>query len=233
MWASHAERTRATHQVVAHYCRVEPPQLQRPSVRQAQNVRPTYIKAYDTALADVDVLVLPRVLSPPPRITANSYMEALEDNLNSGPASLPGTPAVQLHGHPALAMPVGKSVSRSARQHATRRPFSDPLVFQVAYAYEHSWMGQAHRSRVMILPFSRLSPGRACAPAPPGLLAERESAACPSTIIAGSSSAGGRSSPTRTAQLALRRAENKPSQREFVGRQSVADHFVASGTARG
>ena len=33
----------------------------------AQNVRPTYIKAYDTALADVDVLVMPTCLMTAPK----------------------------------------------------------------------------------------------------------------------------------------------------------------------
>ena len=33
----------------------------------AQNVRPTYIKAYDDALTDVDVLVMPTCLMTAPR----------------------------------------------------------------------------------------------------------------------------------------------------------------------
>src|SRR5688500_6624569 len=50
----------------------------------AQNVRPTYIKAYDAALADVDVLVLPTCLMTAPRNhRPGSYLEAIEDNLTA------------------------------------------------------------------------------------------------------------------------------------------------------
>src|SRR5215813_5541570 len=49
----------------------------------AQNVRPTYIRAYDSALADVDVLVMPTCLMTAPKNhTPGSYLEAVEDNLS-------------------------------------------------------------------------------------------------------------------------------------------------------
>src|SRR6185436_1647559 len=48
----------------------------------AQNVRPTYIKAYDAALANVDVLVMPTcVMTAPKNHRPGSYLEAVEDNL--------------------------------------------------------------------------------------------------------------------------------------------------------
>src|SRR5262245_24464385 len=50
----------------------------------AQNARPTYIKAYDAALADVDVLAMPTcVMTAPKNHRPGSYLEAVEDNLTS------------------------------------------------------------------------------------------------------------------------------------------------------
>ena len=50
----------------------------------AQNVRPAYIKAYDAALADVGVLVVPTCLMTAPKDhRPGSYQEAVEDNLTS------------------------------------------------------------------------------------------------------------------------------------------------------
>src|SRR4030095_323913 len=50
----------------------------------AQNVRPTYIKAYDAALANVDVLVMPTcIMTAPKTHRPECYIEAVEDNLLS------------------------------------------------------------------------------------------------------------------------------------------------------
>src|SRR5439155_6140195 len=84
----------------------------------AQNVRPTYIKAYDAALADVDVLVMPTcIMTAPKNHRPGSYLEAVEDNLLS--ASRGGSRNTQpfnYTGHPALASPWAsrRRVSRSA-----------------------------------------------------------------------------------------------------------------------
>src|SRR6266571_414974 len=75
----------------------------------AQNVRPTYIKAYDTALADVDVLVMPTcIMTAPKNYTPGSYLEAVEDNLTLRSSSR-NTQPFNYTGHPALALLVGKS----------------------------------------------------------------------------------------------------------------------------
>ena len=48
----------------------------------AQNVRPTYIKAYDAVLANLDVLVMPTcIMTAPKNQTPGSYLEAVEENL--------------------------------------------------------------------------------------------------------------------------------------------------------
>src|SRR5207247_6722677 len=50
----------------------------------AQNVRPAYIKAYDAALADVDVLIMPTCLMTAPKShRPATFLEAVEDNLAS------------------------------------------------------------------------------------------------------------------------------------------------------
>jgi len=107
----------------------------------AQNVRPTYIKAYDAALADVDVLVMPTCITTAPKNhTPGSYLDAVEDNLTS--ASRVGSRNTQpfnYTGHPALALPVGKSAAGlPASMQLIGRFFDDPLLMRVAYAFQHS-----------------------------------------------------------------------------------------------
>ena len=107
----------------------------------AQNVRPTYIKAYDAALADVDVLVMPTCIMTAPRNhRPGSHLEAVEDNLLS--ASRGGnrnTLPFNYTGHPALALPVGKSpAGLPVSMQLVGRFFDDPLLMRVAYAYQHA-----------------------------------------------------------------------------------------------
>ena len=107
----------------------------------AQNVRPTYVKAYDTALADVDVLVLPTCLMTAPKNhTPGSYLEAVEDNLTAlSRSGSRNTMPFNYTGHPALALPVGKSsAGLPVSMQLVGRFFDDPLLMRVAYAYQHS-----------------------------------------------------------------------------------------------
>src|SRR5712691_5739965 len=107
----------------------------------AQNVRPAYIKAYDAALVDVDVLVMPTcIMTAPKNHRPGSYLEAVEDNLMS--ASRGGnrnTLPFNYTGHPALALPVGKSsAGLPVSMQLVGRFFEDPLLLRVAYAYQHA-----------------------------------------------------------------------------------------------
>jgi len=107
----------------------------------AQNVRPTYIKAYDASLADVDVLVMPTcVMTAPKNHTPGSYLEAVEDNLTAlNRGSSRNTQPFNYTGHPALAVPVGKSTAGlPVSMQLVGRRFDDPLLLRVAYAYQHS-----------------------------------------------------------------------------------------------
>ncbi|HEY7540762.1 MAG TPA: amidase family protein [Methylomirabilota bacterium] len=107
----------------------------------AQNVRPTYIKAYDAALADVDVLAMPTcIMTAPKNHTPGSYLEAVEDNLASASrAGARNTQPFNYTGHPALALPVGKSpAGLPVSMQLVGRFFDDPLLMRVAYAYQHA-----------------------------------------------------------------------------------------------
>ncbi len=107
----------------------------------AQNVRPTYIKAYDAELANVDLLVMPTcIMTAPKNHIPGSYIEAVEDNLasmnwNGSRNTLP----FNYTGHPALALPVGKSsAGLPVSMQLVGRFFDDPLVMRAAYAYQQS-----------------------------------------------------------------------------------------------
>ena len=107
----------------------------------AQNVRPAYIKAYDAALADVDVLVMPTCLMTAPKNhRPDSYLEAVEDNLMAmSRGGSRNTQPFNYTGHPALALPVGKSsAGLPASMQLVGRFFDDPLLMRVAYAYQHA-----------------------------------------------------------------------------------------------
>ena len=107
----------------------------------AQNVRPTYIKAYDTALANLDLLVMPTcIMTAPKNHTPGSYLEAVEDNLATmNWSGSRNTLPFNYTGHPALALPVGKSsAGLPVSMQLVGRFFDDPLLMRAAYAYQQS-----------------------------------------------------------------------------------------------
>ena len=107
----------------------------------AQNVRPTYIKAYDAAFANVDVLVMPTcIMTAPKNHTPGSYLEAIEDNLaTANSSSSRNTLPFNYTGHPALALPVGKSsAGLPVSIQLVGRFFDDPLLMRAAFAYQQS-----------------------------------------------------------------------------------------------
>ncbi len=107
----------------------------------AQNVRPTYIKAYDAVLANVDLLVMPTcIMTAPKNHTPGSYLEAVEDNLATvNSTSSRNTLPFNYTGHPAIALPVGKSsAGLPVSMQLVGRFFDDPLLMRAAYAYQQS-----------------------------------------------------------------------------------------------
>ena len=107
----------------------------------AQNVRPTYIKAYNTALAEVDVLVMPTCLTTAPKSQRREgRMAILEDAFSMyGPLATRNTQPFNYTGHPALAVPVGKSSEGlPASMQLIGKFFDEPMLLRTAYAYEQS-----------------------------------------------------------------------------------------------
>jgi len=107
----------------------------------AHNVRPTYIKAYDAALASVDVLAMPTcVMTAPRNHRPASHLEAVEDNLVAMTRGFArNTQPFNYTGHPALALPVGKSrAGLPVSMQLVGRFFDDALLMRVAHAYQHA-----------------------------------------------------------------------------------------------
>src|SRR5262245_10680649 len=107
----------------------------------AQHVRPAYIKAYDAALADVDALVMPTcIMTAPKNHRPASHLEAIEDNLTSAAKGFArNTQPFNYTGHPALALPVGKSsAGLPISMQLVGRFFDDPLLLRVAHAFQHA-----------------------------------------------------------------------------------------------
>jgi len=141
MWASHADllAPRTKLSLIAAECSRRT--YHGRAYAKAQNVRPAYINAYDAVLANVDVLVMPTCLMTAPRNhTPGSRLEAIEDNLQSmNSLGSRNTLPFNYTGHPALALPVGKSsAGLPASMQVVGRFFDDPLLMRVAYAYQHA-----------------------------------------------------------------------------------------------
>jgi amidase len=141
MWASHADVLAPRSKLGLIAAELSRRTYHGRVYAKAQNVRPTYIKAYDAALADVDVLVMPTCLMTAPKNhTPGSYLEAVEDNLETMHSlGSRNTLPFNYTGHPALALPVGKSsAGLPVSMQLVGRFFDDPLLMRVAYAYQHS-----------------------------------------------------------------------------------------------
>lgn len=106
----------------------------------AQNARPAYVRAYDAALAEADVLVMPTcVMKAPKYEPATGYHDILDEALSTSiRKAVVNTQPFNYTGHPALAVPVGKSGGLPVSMQLVGRFFDDPLLLRVAYAYEHS-----------------------------------------------------------------------------------------------
>src|SRR5438093_4361612 len=141
MWTSHADMLAPRSKLSLVAAELSRRNYHGRVYAKAQNVRPAYIKAYDAALAKVDVLVMPTcTMTAPKNHRPGSYLEAVEDNLMS--ASRGGnrnTLPFNYTGHPALAVPVGKSsAGLPVSMQLVGRFFDDPLLMRPAYAYQHA-----------------------------------------------------------------------------------------------
>jgi len=141
MWASHADVLAPRTKMSLIGAELSRRNYNGRVYAKAQNVRLTYIKAYDAALQNFNVLVMPTCPTTAPKNhSPGSYLEAVEDNLSTiTRRASQNTQPFNYTGHPALSVPVGKSsAGLPASMQLIGRFFDDPLVMRVAYAYEHS-----------------------------------------------------------------------------------------------
>ena len=109
----------------------------------AQNVRPYFVKAFDTALAEVDVLAMPTCVTVAPKVDEDLHYE---DAVHAELARSRGGPNLMVRntrpsnytGHPALAVPCAKVDGLPVSLQLIGRFFDDPLLLRVAYAYQES-----------------------------------------------------------------------------------------------
>jgi amidase len=105
----------------------------------AQNVRASYIRAFDRALADNDVLVMPTcILKAPEYVAPESKDAALQEALGRLNAASRNTQPFNYTGHPALAVPCGKSQGLPVSMQLIGKFFDDALLLRVGYAFQHS-----------------------------------------------------------------------------------------------
>lgn len=99
----------------------------------AQNARPALRAAYDRALADVDVLLMP---TTPGLAHENSPDIAMHERVLRGWALLANTAPIDMTGHPALSMPAAEADGLPVGVMLIARHFDDARLVAVAAAVE-------------------------------------------------------------------------------------------------
>jgi amidase len=108
----------------------------------AQNARRVFMKAYDRALDQVDVLALPTCPVVAPEVgPALDHAAAWRREIDVLAEVFPSFRNVQpfnYTGHPAIAVPCGPPGALPHSLQLVGRAFADPLVLRVAHAYEQT-----------------------------------------------------------------------------------------------
>jgi amidase len=99
----------------------------------AQNLRPWQTRAYDRALADVDVLLMPTMPSPPHE---NDPSLPLADRVLRGWAVLSNTYPTDMTGHPALTIPAAEAEGLPVGVMLIGPRFTDDRLLSIAATYE-------------------------------------------------------------------------------------------------
>jgi amidase len=142
MWQLHADMAspRAkVHEIVAAISRQD---HHGAVYAKAQNVRSTFVKAFDKALAEVDVLVMPnsKNVAPPipdPLPPGLAGVEAVLHQ-NRSRMAYSNRRTADYTGHPALAVPCGKVGGLPIGMQLVGRFLDDAVLLRVAYAYQES-----------------------------------------------------------------------------------------------
>ncbi|WP_240477458.1 amidase family protein, partial [Jiangella muralis] len=115
----------------------------RPYTR-AQNVRATFVAAYDRALTDVDVLLMPTCLTTAPAYRERPDFPALltwaegNDDRAMGLPGLRNTLPFNYTGHPAITIPCGRSDSLPVGMQLVGRHLNEATLLRAGYTYQHS-----------------------------------------------------------------------------------------------
>jgi len=109
----------------------------------AHNVRPTFVCAYDRALAEVDALAMPTCLGvAPPSFERVPYAEGWRraiDVMRTGfDAMIRNTSPFNYTGHPAVAVPCGTVGRLPISLQLVGRRFDEARLLRVAHAFEQS-----------------------------------------------------------------------------------------------
>ena len=111
----------------------------------AQNVRPTFVKQYNEALAQVDVLAMPTLpMKAPVHHASDNYEDAIERTLFGGELGMDlglvvrNTAPFNLTGHPAISIPCGKVDGLPIGLMLVAPYFREDLLLQIAATYQHA-----------------------------------------------------------------------------------------------
>jgi amidase len=103
-------------------------------------VRPAYTAAYDRALSEVDVLVMPTVPTVAQEVPDERDVDRrilTERSLRAGlPAHVRNTAPFNYTGHPALAVPCQPAGALPMSMQLVGRRLDDALLLRVARAYQ-------------------------------------------------------------------------------------------------
>jgi amidase len=120
----------------------------------AQNVRRAFIAAYDEALSEVDLLLMPTCIAQAPKFQpVDDELAALEAELGVFAFAEPATDLAEMSvaqlavrntmqfnytGHPALSVPCAKAAGLPISFQLVGRFFEDGLALRTAYAFQES-----------------------------------------------------------------------------------------------
>jgi amidase len=102
----------------------------------AQNLRPKMRQAYDDALADVDVLIMPTATK---RAQPYSPNLSLSQRVLEGWSMLGNTTPFNMTGHPSLSMPAAEADGLPVGLMLTGRLFDDGKLLALARTYERAF----------------------------------------------------------------------------------------------
>lgn len=122
----------------------------------AHNVRPRFIRAYDTALREVDVLAMPTCSKPaPPLPEPASFEDARRHEFEVFKKVVPefrNLSPFNYTGHPALAVPVGEVGGLPCSLQLVGRFYDDPLILRVGHSLEQLIRGKGNGRRALATP---------------------------------------------------------------------------------